>query len=58
MAEKARRNEARARGIHVAVAIVALAMDKKPLRHDDMEVIARPRQRHVQKPPFLLDLRA
>ena len=48
MAEETRRNEARPRRIDVAVAIVALIVHEKPLRHDEMEMIARPRHRHIE----------
>ena len=50
------RNEARARGVHVAVTARALLMREEALRHDQVQVIAGARHRHVEETALLLDL--
>src|SRR5450631_2988193 len=53
-----RRNEARARGVDVAVAVVPLLMGEEALRHYQMQLILGARHRHVKETPLLLDLGA
>src|SRR5579863_1411842 len=40
------------------VAVIALTVNEEALRHDDIEMVARPRHGDVKEPPFLFDLRA
>ena len=49
-------NEARPRGIDVAVALRVLAVDEEALRHDQMQVVLCARHRDVEQAAFLLDL--
>jgi uncharacterized membrane protein HdeD (DUF308 family) len=44
------------RCIHLAVAKTRLLIGVKPVRYDQVELVLRPRHRHVQQPPFLFDL--
>ena len=55
-AEKALRNEARARRIDVAVALRVLAMREEALRHDQMQIVLGARHRDIEQPALLLDL--
>jgi hypothetical protein len=54
--QDAGRNEAGPAGIDMAVAVLGLLRDEETLRHHDLQMILRAGQRHIQQPPFFLDL--
>src|ERR1700724_761144 len=58
MPQDRRRNEARARGIDVAVAVGSLLMGEEALRHDQAPLVLGARHRDVEGTPLLLDLGA
>jgi hypothetical protein len=45
-------------GVPAAVPGVFLLCEVEPVRNHDMQVVARPRQRHIEQPALLVDLRA
>jgi hypothetical protein len=47
--------KARARGVHVPVAVASLAGDVEPVRHKEVEVIFRASHCDVEQPPLLFD---
>ena len=55
-AEQPIRNEARARGIDVAVALRILAVGEEALRHHEMQIVLGARHRDVEQAALLLDL--
>jgi hypothetical protein len=50
------RDEPRAHGVHMPVAIAALLMDKKAVRYDQMKVVFGARHRDVEQATLLFDL--
>src|ERR1700720_3734849 len=44
-------DEPAARRIEVPISELALLMGVEPLRHDQVELVFRPRHRHIQQPP-------
>ncbi len=51
------RNKARARGVHVAVAVRALRMRIEAVRYDQVQMILGARHRDIEQTAFLLDFR-
>ena len=51
-------NKARARRVHVPVAVAALGVDIEALRHDQMQMILGAGHGDVEQPPLFLDLGA
>jgi hypothetical protein len=47
--------KARARGVHVPVAVASLAGNVEPLRHLEIEVIFRASHCDIKQPPLLFD---
>ena len=58
LVEQRFRNEARARGIEVAVAIASLPVNEEALRHDQVQMILGARHGDIEQPPLFLDLGA
>jgi hypothetical protein len=50
------RNEPRAHGVHMAVAIASLLGRKEALRHDHMQMVLRARHRDIKQAALFLDL--